>query len=406
MNERSIEAEVTIRSGVDAEVEAGRGIKVNVADVNLEPLTATENGAYSPGIGVDGFSDVTVNVPERMPVLEPLSVTENGEYFPGAGVDGFNDVLVDVPTNIRDAYVCEGTFKATETGMLTIDTGYDGAGYPKVIVFHQNSDLDDSNLSDFANQSFMAIAAVKCYPSEPEYAETVNLDSFMLSLAYKYGTGTATRFTQSTGYVLSQDDPTYKISNAIRMPDSRTLKVWAGDSYTGEGGYFMVGVQYKYRIIYTEPKADEEPSDENVVKGHFQTDTAGVLTIDLPYYGDAYPKAVLIYDAEGIIKEDVPRAYTMTAYCAFKNNAQEPTYDGDTANNGFRYQIVYTGATTYTSTAGSPAYVFTQADPVLGVTNCIKMPDNKTLKVYVSNATAGTSTRFRVGMKYKYQVIY
>lgn len=149
-----------------------------------------------------------------------------------------------------------------------------------------------------------------------------------------------------------------------------------------------------------------EPKDPNIFEGTFQTDTAGVLTIDLPYSGESYAKAISIYDADGIHEAEPPRAYTMTAYCAYKNNAQDPTYDGDTANNGYRYQIVYTGATTYTSTAGSPAYVCTQADPVLGVTNCIKMPDNHTLKVYVSNATAGTSVRFRIGIKYKYQVIY
>ena len=329
--------------------------------------------------------------------------TQQGFALPG-GVEytWYAWCETDEPTE----YTVEGTFKPTETGVITMDTGYDGEGYPKMILFHQTGDLDDSNLEDFANQSFMSIAALKCYPQNPEYAETTNLDSYMLSLAYKYGAGTATRFTQSTGYVLSQDDPTYKISNAIRMPDSRTLKIWAGDSYTGEGGYFMVGVEYKYRIIYTKPMKKKPLEDVGVIEGEFQTDTAGILTIDLPYSGESYAKAIMIYDADGIHKADIPRAYTMTAYCAYKNNAQEPTYDGDTANNGYRYQVVYTGTVTYTSTAGSPAYVCTQADPVLGVTNAVKMPDNHTLKVYVSNATAGSSVRFRVGIKYKYQVIY
>ena len=405
MSTKAIEAEVSVRSGIDAEVEVGRGITVNVADVTLESLQVTENGQYVPGAGVDGYSDVTVAVPDYVPVLESLEVTENGEYFPDEGIDGFDEVLVDVPTNIPDAYVCEGTFKATETGILTMDTGYTGTGYPKIIVFHQAAGLDDTNLSDFANQSFMAVAAVKCYPQEPEYAETVNLDSYMLNLAYKYGTGTATRFTQSTGYILSQDDPTYKISNAIRMPDSRTLKIWAGDSYTGEGGYFMVGVTYKYRIIYTEPKDGIEPPEDNVISGYFQTDTAGVLTLDLPYYGDAYPKAIMIYDADGIIKDEVPRAYTITAYSALKNNAQYPTYDDDTANNGFRYQTVYTGTVTYTATGGAATYIFSQTDPVMG-TNSVKMPDSKTLKIYVTDVTASSAIRFRTGIRYKYQVIY
>ena len=297
----------------------------------------------------------------------------------------------------------EGRFKATETGMLTIDTGYEGTGYPKMILFHQNDNLDDSNLEDFANQSFMSIEALKCYPQEPEYAETVNLDSYMLSLAYKYGTGTATRFTQSTGYVLSQETPTYKISNAFKMPNNRTLKVWAGDSYTGDGGYFMVGVEYRYRIIYTEPVSVVQ--SDNIFEGTFQTDTTGVLTIDTGYDGDSYPKAIMIYDADGIIKEDVPKAYTITAYSALKNNATDPTYDGDTANNGFRYQVVYTGTVTYTATGGAATYIFSQTDPVMG-TNSVKMPDSKTLKIYVTDVTASSAIRFRTGIRYKYQVIY
>jgi len=214
MNAKAIEAEVSIRSGIDAEVEVGRGITVNVADVTLESL----------------------------------EVTENGQYVPGAGVDGYDRVVVDVP------------------------------------------------------------------PIEP-------------------------------------------------------------------------------------------PKDPNIVEGEFEGTRTGVLTIDLPYTGDSYPKAVFIYDAEGIIKDEVPRAYTITAYSALKNNAQEPTYDGDTANNGFRYQEVYTGTVTYTSGGGAATYIFSQTDPAMG-TNGVKMPDSKTLKVYVTDVTASSAIRFRAGIRYKYQVFY
>ena len=211
MSVKAVEAEVSVRSGIDAEVEVGRGITVNVADVTLESLEVTENGQYVPGAGVDGYDSVTVNV--------------------------------------------------------------------------------------------------------------------------------------------------------------------------------------------------EAPKDPNIVEGEFEGTGTGVLTIDLPYTGDSYPKAVFIYDAEGIIKEDVPRAYTITAYSALKNNAQEPTYDGDTANNGFRYQEVYTGTVTYTSGGGAATYIFSQADPAMG-TNGVKMPDSKTLKVYVTDAIASSAIRFRAGIRYKYQVFY
>lgn len=81
MSVRAIEAEVSIKSGVQAECTIGREVIVEVhEDVNLEPLTATANGQYTPADGVDGFSDVTVQVPERIPVTESLSVTENAHF--------------------------------------------------------------------------------------------------------------------------------------------------------------------------------------------------------------------------------------------------------------------------------------------------------------------------------------
>ena len=122
MNERSIEAEVTIRSGVDAEVEAGRGIKVNVADVNLEPLTATENGAYSPGIGVDGFSDVTVALPaysgqtEVHPGTDDVTLETEGRVVPA-------DILIHGIPEVPHTVIASGSFVKQGTGVTyTLDT--------------------------------------------------------------------------------------------------------------------------------------------------------------------------------------------------------------------------------------------------------------------------------------------
>lgn len=65
MSVRSIEAEVSIKSGVQAECTIGREVIVEVHDdVNLESLTATENGTYMPGAGIDGYSSVSVAVPK------------------------------------------------------------------------------------------------------------------------------------------------------------------------------------------------------------------------------------------------------------------------------------------------------------------------------------------------------
>lgn len=133
MSVRSIEAEVSIKSGVQAECTIGREVEVR-DDVNLESLTVTANGNYAPAEGIDGYSDVTVavpkrvphikgliviangtytadgdgynpvtvSVPERIPVTESLSVTENGTYDPIDGIDGYRSVTVAVPPTIPD----------------------------------------------------------------------------------------------------------------------------------------------------------------------------------------------------------------------------------------------------------------------------------------------------------------
>lgn len=89
----------------------------------IRSLSVTKNGTYTAPSGVDGYSPVTVNVPEptgtktitangthdvtayasaqvNVPdtpaVTEALTVTENGTYTPDSGVDGFDSVTVNV----------------------------------------------------------------------------------------------------------------------------------------------------------------------------------------------------------------------------------------------------------------------------------------------------------------------
>lgn len=65
----------------------------------LVELIADENGQFSPqDYDADGFSEVTVDVPQPEPVIESLSVSENGTYNVPTGVDGYGPVVVDVPT--------------------------------------------------------------------------------------------------------------------------------------------------------------------------------------------------------------------------------------------------------------------------------------------------------------------
>lgn len=139
MSVRSIEAEVSIKSGVQAECSIGREVIVEVhEDVNLESLTATENGSYRPESGVDGWDRVTVAVPERVPVTESLSVTENGTYEPTGGVDGYDRVSVSVPERIP---VTE-SLTATSNGVYEPDNGVDGYDHVTVNVPERQPDIE------------------------------------------------------------------------------------------------------------------------------------------------------------------------------------------------------------------------------------------------------------------------
>lgn len=149
MSVRSIEAEVSIKSGVSAECTIGREVVVEVHDdINLESLSVIENGQYRPAQGVDGWDRVTVEVPERQPVTESLSVTENGLYEPTEGIDGYDRVSVSVPERVP---VTE-SLTATTNGVYEPDSGVDG--YDRVTVAVPERQLEIESLMVTTNGTY------------------------------------------------------------------------------------------------------------------------------------------------------------------------------------------------------------------------------------------------------------
>ena len=94
----------------------------------IRSLSVTENGTYTAPDGVDGYSPVVVEVPEKEPVTQELNVTQNGEYVPGSGVDGYSKVKVNVP----DIPPVLDTLEVTENGTYNAPSGIDG--YSSVVV--------------------------------------------------------------------------------------------------------------------------------------------------------------------------------------------------------------------------------------------------------------------------------
>lgn len=254
MSVLSIEAEVSIKSGVQAECTIGREVIVEAHDdANLESLTVTANGSYEPSEGVDGFSDVSVNVPPTIPDIEPLTVTANGTYT--ADGDGFNPVTVNIDTP-TDPNVYEGEFIGTETGVLTINTGYEGDRFPKAILIHPVSGvmgLDDEFFNSAPTFSINFLSLVKNTKDDPTYPSTPSNPENQMRILVLYKSGMS-RYVSSNGiaYVFStaSNENAYGFPSSIRMPDNHTLKIFVASTQSGANAFLPTGIRYKYKVFY------------------------------------------------------------------------------------------------------------------------------------------------------------
>lgn len=91
----------------------------------LQTKSFTTNGTKTPDSGYDGFSSVTVNVPQTTANLQTKTFNTNGTKTPDSGYDGFSKVTVNVPTAGDSISISHdsGT-KTTLGGQYSIKEGY------------------------------------------------------------------------------------------------------------------------------------------------------------------------------------------------------------------------------------------------------------------------------------------
>lgn len=79
-------------------------IETNVPSVepNIQSLTTTISGngvttLHASDVNCDGFDPVTIRT-EVQPNLDDITITENGTYTPPTGTDGYDEIVVNVPS--------------------------------------------------------------------------------------------------------------------------------------------------------------------------------------------------------------------------------------------------------------------------------------------------------------------
>lgn len=94
-----------ISAALDGKAAGGSGGSSKPEQEKTVEITGNGEHTVTPDDGYT-MSKVTVNVevPDVPAVVEELNVTENGEYTPGDGVDGFSKVTVNVPAGTTETW--------------------------------------------------------------------------------------------------------------------------------------------------------------------------------------------------------------------------------------------------------------------------------------------------------------
>lgn len=109
----------------------------------IQSLSIQANGTYTAPADIDGYSPITVNVPQKEPNIQNLSITTNGTYTAPTGTDGYSPVVVDVQPNLENITItANGTYS---------HAGKDG--YDQVVVNVPQEGADASNITLYRSPS-------------------------------------------------------------------------------------------------------------------------------------------------------------------------------------------------------------------------------------------------------------
>lgn len=189
--------------------------------------TITENGEHS----VSGYASATVNVE---PELEELTVTENGEYTPT--VDGFSKVTVNVET--ESGIVPSGTLDITTNGT------HDVTNYASANVNVPSNGIDTSDAtataSDIAKDATAYVNGEKITGTLPSVASGGMVQGGNVSVTKNVETIQLT-ITNSADRILRSGAKIYGITAPSTFGDATASDVAAGKTFTSSAGLKVTG---------------------------------------------------------------------------------------------------------------------------------------------------------------------
>lgn len=152
----------------------------------------------------------------------------------------------------------------------------------------------------------------------------------------------------------------------------------------------------------------------NIVEGTFTTgSSAGVASINLPYTGNGYPIAAIVFVDGGAYNSAISSWYNSVqryavGFWSMSKSVQTstPTYGtSGTQNQGVTtaiYKNSTSSSTSYTRTSGMNTNVFSSSNATNAALTCVRLKSGNVLSYYVNTSSYGLLPN----MTYKYIVIY